>query len=53
MKMLKLQSVIILFMLISQGCSPTEVKIMEDIVEGEFKVAETVMQDETGIPRSK
>jgi len=35
------------------GCTPTEVKMADDFLEGEVKVVETIVNDASGLPQKQ
>ena len=43
----------IVILLFLTSCTPTEVKVMEDIIEGEVKTGEKVMEDLSGVTPPK
>jgi hypothetical protein len=51
--LVKLQGYFLLFFFVSQGCSLRDIKAAEDFVEGEEKVIEQIIYDESGFEVGK
>jgi hypothetical protein len=41
---------LVMFLTILSACSPSTVRMIDDVIEGEVKVAENVIDDVGGIP---